>query len=821
MSHRANRIVNACLISPTEGVVELDHDWRARYTPPIKFSGGLRVDRLSRASVWDYGKESGYFVDNAGRIHFILSKGAHPRPFARRGEVFLAGDFNGWGDAIGQPRWKLNPVMIGDLEMLGWEGNATDFKGHPSMRFKFVTSEGQWYPVAGDAPNVVADGGGNRNRIVNLDRTGRHVFRFRLRRPLDLTRSRQVVWTGGEEPQSVELRPGPFFYDLQSDLAMGTEVGHARTRFRLFAPRAKTVTVGLSPTFPATESTEILVALERRQDDHGRAGVWEATFPRDLHGWFYWYHIDGPNDPWGLFEPERRVLDPYAIASVSREGPGVLLNQSKIAIESDGFVTPAWQDLVICEAHVRDLVAHAPIKLSPEERRGFSGLAKWVRSPEFYLKRLGVNCVELQPVQEFDNQSVEEYHWGYMTNNYFAPESTYALEPAKASGVAEFQDVVRAFHEQGIAVVLDVVYNHVGVPGHLMFIDKLYYFEVEAEGELSNWSGCGNDLRARSAMAQRLIIDSCTHLIKTYGVDGFRFDLAELLTFEVLVEIERALKTVKPDVVLIAEPWSFRGHLAGELSATGWASWNDGYRRFAREFLRGGSTREAFEYFLKGSPWYFAKWPAQTVNYVESHDDRTWIDEITERPDGNGHSPTPNDRRRTHLMAALLFSSVGIPMISAGQDFLRSKHGVNNTYQRGDLNALNYLRQARYPGSHSYFADWIAFRLSAAGRLMRHYTRATEGFFAFWFAENSTAAAVLYNADLSQGTDQLLLAINPTAHDADVSIDPATAERSWVRVADHEHFPRSERLLPPAPLPEAIWVPALGCGLWRSDSEGL
>jgi pullulanase len=136
-----------------------------------------------------------------------------------------------------------------------------------------------------------------------------------------------------------------------------------------------------------------------------------------------------------------------------------------------------------------------------------------------------------------------------------------------------------------MAVLLDVVFNHVGEPAHLMFIDKLYYFEQDASGQLANWSGCGNDLRAGAAMSKRLIIDSCTHLIRAYGVDGFRFDLAELLGVEVLKEIEVALKTVKPDLILIAEPWSFRGHIAAGLRDTGWASWNDGYRDF-RAHLR-------------------------------------------------------------------------------------------------------------------------------------------------------------------------------------------------------------------------------------------
>ncbi len=513
------------------------------------------------------------------------------------------------------------------------------------------------------------------------------------------------------------------------------------------------------------------------------------------------------------------MLDPYALAAVDRTGPGLVVDLAKIKRKKDPFKTPAWQDLVICEAHVRDLAANAPTNATAEERRGFSGLRKWVDAPAGYFQRLGVNCVELQPVQEFDNELASDYHWGYMTNNYFAPESSYALEPRKLSGLREFQDLVAAFHQQGIAVVLDVVYNHVGVPGHLMFIDKLYYFTLGGEGDLSNWSGCGNDLRADAAMATRLIIDSCTHLIETFGVDGFRFDLAELLGVEVLKEIEVALKQVKPDVILIAEPWSFRGHIAGPLAETGWASWNDGYRRFLKDFVHAKGTHESFEYYFKGSPWYFAHWPAQTVNYVESHDDRTWIDEITENTDSNGHLPTVNDRRRTHLMAAVLFGSIGIPMISAGQDFLRSKHGINNTYLRGDINALDYHRLERFSSTHAYFADWIRFRKSENGLLLRHFSRASESFFQFWFVPDSMAVAILYNADLSQGEEQLLFAVNPQLTDVEITVDPSMTKGRWCRVADHERFMNERDVQVPATLSTKLWLPALGCGLWRKHEK--
>jgi pullulanase/glycogen debranching enzyme len=273
------------------------------------------------------------------------------------------------------------------------------------------------------------------------------------------------------------------------------------------------------------------------------------------------------------------------------------------------------------------------------------------------------------------------------------------------------------------------------------------------------------------------------------------------------------LKKVKPDVILIAEPWSFRGHIAGELRDTGWSSWNDGYRNFLRDFVRGAARPETFEYYLKGSPWYYAKWPAQTVNYTESHDDKTWLDVITENENGDGHLPTVNDRRRTHLMAAVLFASIGIPMVSAGQDFLRSKHGVNNTYLRGDLNALDYQRIHRFPSTHAYFADWIAFRRSETGRLLRHFSRATEGFFVFCRGEGPSVA-VIYNADLSQGPERLLFAINPGLGDAVIPLGD-WAGHAWQQIADTERFLAPGRPAGTQRVTPHLFVPALGCGLWR------
>jgi pullulanase/glycogen debranching enzyme len=223
------------------------------------------------------------------------------------------------------------------------------------------------------------------------------------------------------------------------------------------------------------------------------------------------------------------------------------------------------------------------------------------------------------------------------------------------------------------------------------------------------------------------------------------------------------------------------------------------------------------EYFLRGSPWFFAKWPSQTVNYTESHDDRTWIDSITENPSFDGSVPTPVDRARTHLMTALLFMSLGIPMLAEGQDFLRSKQGVNNTYQRGDLNALDYRRLYRYLGTHAYVAGWIAFRRSERGHLLRQFSRPGEGFFQFFVPPNSSALAAVYNADRAQGPLRLLFTVNPTASDVTISLPPDVTNSEWHQLADHERFFPTAAPGATLPVEPELFVPPLGCGLWFSE----
>jgi len=173
-----------------------------------------------------------------------------------------------------------------------------------------------------------------------------------------------------------------------------------------------------------------------------------------------------------------------------------------------------------------------------------------------------------------------------------SPWDTVTADSSGASQVVELQEAVQAFHRNGIAVILDVVYNHVGEPNHLFRIDKLYYLENNPDGSLTNWSGCGNDLRCGSAMTRRLVIESLIHLVTHYGVDGFRFDLASALARE-LHEVDRLgaffdilrQDPVLSEVKLIAEPWDLGegGYQVGNFPL-GWAEWNDRYRNGMRAY---------------------------------------------------------------------------------------------------------------------------------------------------------------------------------------------------------------------------------------------
>lgn len=825
MRHKAG-IAEAYWLGPRAGCILLHKNWERENLPTLELSAEhLSITRLDFASRDLLGRFFCVYEREDGKIVFCQETKRHAQIDFEKNPVRVAGPFNNWGQDGPWEQWELAPRETDDGGVL-WEVAVDrsllgdDLEHVP---FKFVSEDWHWLKIQLAAPNHFVDEAGNTNYLFQGHRTGRHVMMFEVEggRGIDGEYAISIIrpWHGRE----VLVHPGLSFYDLETDLLLGAHIEEQphgeNTVFRVFAPRARTVEVELLKSIDDPEPERHAMSLL------GDELTWELRLPGNLGGQYYYLRISGDEDVISShFDPAMRIVDPWALATASATGPGIVIDQRTLPRPrawGRGFEPPHWHDLVIVEAHVRDLAAKAPIELTDDERLGYRGATKWIAHEDSYLRQLGANALELQPIAQFDVPSEGGYHWGYMTTNYFAPAADYAEDPARPSQITEFHDLVAECHRQGMAVIVDVVYNHVGEPPYLLFVDKAYYFHVEPDGSLTNWSGCGNTLRAESAMSKRLIIESLTHLIETYDVDGFRFDLAELVSVEVLSDIEKALKAVKSSVILIAEPWSFRGHIAWRLQSTGFAFWNDGYREFLRGFLQGKGDPGGLHYYLKGSLDHLAKFPAQSVNYVASHDDRCWIDKITENAEHDGSHPTDNDIHRSHLMIATLMSSMGIPMITAGMDFLQSKGGFNNSYLRGDLNAIDYQRAGKLANTTKFFRSWIAFRLSEWGELIRLWKAPSPEYTKLFVAVDQSAAAVLFNADLSLGNRQILFAINPHDHDVEIGVEKLNGE-NWLEIADRSRFDpegvSSNRFQPEE---NRLQLGPIDCGMWiRTTDSG-
>jgi pullulanase len=804
------KIFSARWNSPNSGIVSLTRDWKDAELPPLFWEDGSHpLQGLQKAPPLVFGDESGYF-SQGGWVTFCIRASRYPNFDLEKCGVFVAGVFNDWKPDFDRKAWRLDAAIIGGQEYFLLNVQKDFCCGRGKAAFKFITGWGQWMEVPSGAPNVLVDENGNHNLYIHPYRTGHHQFYFTP--PVEIYSSTgpcRVVWIEDGYEEKTPMMPGEYLLRVDTPAKQGVQFVNGSSIFRIFAPRAHSVRVSL---FRKADRSDLVFCEASRVD----MGTWEAIVPYDCHGAYYFYNIDGDVDPFSNFDPSVEILDPWALACVGPQGPGIVIDPSRVNKPAKPFTPPHWQDLVIAEAHVRDLVTNAPLPLSPDERLGFSGLAKWVRNPDFYLKKLGVNAVELQPIQQNDEPGKDGYHWGYMTTNFFSPNSHYSLHPENGSQIDEFRDLVAAFHEQGIAVILDVVYNHVGEPNFLQRIDKQYYFDLSADGKFVNWSGCGNTLNCVTPMMRKLMIGSLSWMVEAYDVDGFRFDLAELVGVESLKVVEKELKRIKPSIILVAEPWSFRGHVGLALKETGFASWNDGYREYLRKYLLGQENPDGLRYYICGSLDHMSAWPAQSVNYVESHDDMCWMDRITENSGSNALYPTPADRRRTHLMCAILMMSIGIPMLSSGQDFLRSKLGHNNTYKLGDINALDYRRLRFFSGTHEYFRKWIAFRCSHSGKLLRLWEKPEKGYVRFFDAiGTSPALGALFNADFSFGKKRLFFAVNPTGFACQLQTGDIDLE-SALQIADTENFESAglqgaEKLVIGK---ASVEIPPQSCALW-------
>ncbi|MFE0104760.1 glycogen debranching protein GlgX [Streptomyces sp. NPDC059009] len=553
------------------------------------------------------------------------------------------------------------------------------------------------------------------------------------------------VWPGAPTPLGARFRVGPD--------------GVAGTNFALWAGGADSVELclfdddGAETRCPLTELTH---------------EIWHGFVPGVHPGQRYGYRVHGRWDPWtgARWNPAKLLLDPYARAVDGAKGndystlpaevyghvrdwpqqhvadtvrddrdsapyvpKGVVVHDDAPDDEwaDDRRPKTPWADSVIYELHVKGFTKlHPGI---PEELRGtYAGLAHPAAIE--HLVKLGVTAVELLPVHQFAHEDhllrrgLRNY-WGYNSIGYFAPHAAYAASGTRGQQVGEFRRMVRALHEAGIEVILDVVYNHTAEAGELgpmlslRGIDNRAYYRLQDDARrYADYTGCGNTLSVVQPHVLRLITDSLRYWVSEMGVDGFRFDLAAALarSFHDVDMLSPFLAVIAQDPVLrrvklIAEPWDVGsgGYQVGAFPPL-WTEWNDRYRGAVRDFWRGAlpDVRD-LGYRLSGSSDLYAwggRRPYASVNFVTAHDGFTLRDLVTyerkhNEKNGEGNRDGSDDnrswncgvegetddeavralrRRQLRNLLTTLLLSTGVPMLVAGDEMGRTQGGSNNAY---------------------------------------------------------------------------------------------------------------------------------------------
>ncbi|WP_168412987.1 type I pullulanase [Bacillus salacetis] len=531
-----------------------------------------------------------------------------------------------------------------------------------------------------------------------------------------------------------------YYYD-GSDLGVTLEGG--RTAFKLWAPTAIKVKVKLISPHGETE--------EQYDMNRGDKGVWSLKLPDNKEGFFYTY-LTCINLNW------EEAVDPYAKSVSLNSEWGAIVDLDKTAELESMPSLASKTDSIIYELHVRDFSVSEESGM--EHKGGYLAFSeKGTKTTQGfstgsdYLNDLGITHVELLPVNDFDGVSDQRddgrYNWGYNPLNFNSPEGSYSSRPEDPySRINELKAVIRSLHDRGIRVILDVVYNHVYIKESSSF-EKIvpgYYFRHDANGMPANGTGVGNDIASERKMARKFIIDSVLFWLKEYKVDGFRFDLMGILDVETMNGAQQAIERILPNALIIGEGWELntplpegmKANLRNAAKMPGIGQFNDSFRDgikgstfnlYDRGFALGhsGLEQKAAEVLtgsigLTGGQGVFSS-PSQSVNYVESHDNHTLWDKVS------ACCTHESEREKRHILAStMVLLSQGIVFLHAGQEFFRTKQGVENSYRSPDnINQQDWGRRTVYRDRVEYIKGLIAirkahgaFRFSSSDLIKKH-----------------------------------------------------------------------------------------------------
>ncbi len=560
---------------------------------------------------------------------------------------------------------------------------------------------------------------------------------------LDLNQSYKLIYDGTEYKINM-----PNIYSTDSFEAEYTYAGGdlgatwsaEKTAFRVWAPTAESVSVKLYKS--GTEGTDDLIETVPMALDVN--GTWVAEKAGDLNGTYYTYEVT-------VGGQTAEACDPYARTTGVNGKRAMVIDLSSTdpagwAEDKNPNAGLGVNDAVIYELHVRDL--------STDPSSGIQNVGKFLGLTETgtktpggmatgidHIKELGATHVHLLPVYDYgsvDETKLDEpqFNWGYDPVNYNVPEGSYSTDPYNgAVRVSEMKQMVKAMHDEGLSVIMDVVYNHVQSATDFCF-NKLvpgYFSRINENGSYSNGSGCGNDTASERSMVRKYIVESVKYWCDEYHIDGFRFDLVGLLDIETINELVEAVHAERPDVIFYGEGWTMSTSVTKEgvelatqpnsRKTPGFAYFSDNIRDALKGsvfdkgigFVSGDTNKGATvaQSFMGKAIWCAS--PTQTVNYASCHDNNTLIDRITlSRPNASREDLI----RMNNLAAAIYLTSQGIPFMQAGEEMLRTKVNPDGTYNENsynasdEVNAIKWstLDEAEYANVFAYYKGLIAFR---------------------------------------------------------------------------------------------------------------
>ncbi len=540
-------------------------------------------------------------------------------------------------------------------------------------------------------------------------------------------------------------------------------IAPASVDFALWSPKAEAVTLYIYPT---DRNSSAIAEIPMRL---GENGVWRASAGKENVGNFYTFKVKHD----GKWLDETPGVWAKAVGTNGKRAAIVDLDSTDPAGWSDdkGPRLKNITDAVIYEMHHRDFsidpssgIVHKGKFLALTEDGTTTPLGD--KTGIDHLKELGVTHVHILP--SYDYNSVDEanlqnnkYNWGYDPYNYNAPEGSYSTDPANPEArIREMKEMVKALHDAGIGVVMDVVYNHTANndDSNFSLTAPGYYYRHRADGTYSDASGCGNETASERQQMRDFIINSVKYWADEYHIDGFRFDLMAIHDMETMNEVAAELKKINPDIFVYGEGWTagdsplpvdqralkenvgkmngiavfsddIRDAIKGHYSNAedrGFATGKPGNEETVKIGIVAATAHPQVDY-SKGnnSKFAYAKAPTEIINYVSCHDDLTLTDKLAKSMPG---STEAERQRAARLAQTIVFTSQGTPFMFAGEEVFRDKKGVHNSYQSPDsINGIDWTLKNKNADQFNYYQELIklrkahpAFRMTTAEEIAKN-----------------------------------------------------------------------------------------------------